>query len=71
MNYYPTQPNIAPIHTHNTPQLQLQAIGGAIRLGYKANPGRSDCLDEMRQIGAVRLSYNSLEDVSSSPGQQC
>ena len=37
MNNNSTQSNtIAPLHTHHLPQLELQAVGGAIRLGRRS-----------------------------------
>ena len=50
---------IAPLHTHHLLQLELQAVGGAIKLGRKKNDG----LDAMRQTIVVRQIVESLDDI--------
>lgn len=50
-NNNPIQPNTTtPIHTHTVPPLELQAVGGAMRLGRK-----KDGLDAMRQTALQNL----------------
>ena len=57
-----TQPN-SPIHTHVVPPLELQAVGGAMRLGYRKNDG----LDAMRQqvlsSAVARRILQQLDDI--------
>ena len=57
-----TQPNTA-IHTHVVPPLELQAVGGAMRLGYRKNDG----LDAMRQqalsSAVARRILQQLDDI--------
>jgi hypothetical protein len=57
-----TQPN-TPIHTHAVPPLELQAVGGAMRLGRRKNDG----LDAMRQqvlsSAVARRILQQLDDI--------
>ena len=51
MNNNPIQPNTTtPIQTHTVPLLELQAVGGAMRLGRT-----KDGLDAMRQTALQNL----------------
>jgi hypothetical protein len=60
-NNNPIQPSTTPIHTHTVPPLELQAVGGAMRLGRK-----NDGLDAMRQTALhnviMRRALGSQDD---------
>lgn len=54
MNNNSTQSTtIGHLHTHHVQQLDLQAVGGAIRLGHKKNVGQNAMTRtfDIRQIG--------------------
>jgi len=67
-NNNPTQPT-TPIHTHTVPPLELQAVGGAMRLGRK-----KDGLDAMRQqaqqSAIVRSIIQQLDDIHPNTDQE-
>jgi len=66
-----TQPSTTttPIHSHPVPPLELQAVGGAMRLGRK-----NDGLDAMRQqalqSAVVRRILQQLDDIPLNSDQQ-
>ena len=69
MNNNPTQPNTTnPIHSHPVPPLELQAVGGAMRLGRK-----KDGLDAMRQqvlqSAAIQSILQQLDDIPLNTDQ--
>jgi hypothetical protein len=67
-NNNPIQPT-TPIHTHPVPPLELQAVGGAMRLGRK-----KDSLDAMRQqalqSAAVRRILQQMDDIPANTDQK-
>jgi len=58
-----------PIHSHPVPPLELQAVGGAMRLGWK-----KDGLDAMRQqalqSAAVRRILEQMQDIPSEVNRE-
>ena len=68
-NNNPIQPSTTPIHSHPVPPLELQAVGGAMRLGRK-----KDGLDAMRQqalqSAVVRRILQQLDDIPPIPDQK-
>ena len=68
-NNNPIQPTIkTPIHSHTLPPLELQAVGGAMRLGRK-----KDGLDAMRQqvlqSAAIQSILQQLDDIPLNTDQ--
>jgi hypothetical protein len=60
MNNNPIQPT-TPIHTHTVPPLELQAVGGAMRLGRK-----NDGLDAMREeVKETTPAYSAEEKLKN------
>jgi len=49
---------MTPIHTHHQPQLELQAIGGAIRLGRKG--------EELGAMGQAAIAGQILDSMQSA-----
>jgi hypothetical protein len=69
-NNNPIQPNTTtPIHPHPIPPLELQAVGGAMRLGRK-----KDGLDAIRQQAlqsvAVRRILQQMDDIPANTDQK-
>jgi len=57
-----TQPK-TPIHTHAVPPLELQAVGGAMRLGYRKNDGLDAMRQQALQSAVMRRILQQLDDI--------
>ena len=58
MDNNPIQPNTTtPIHSHKVPPLELQAVGGAMRLGRK-----NDGIDAVREVAQESTPAFSAEE---------
>jgi hypothetical protein len=64
-----TQPNTTtPIHTHTVPPLELQAVGGAMRLGRK-NDGLEAMRQQALQSAVVQSILQQLDDIPLNTDQ--
>ena len=68
MNNNPIQPNTN-THTHTVPPLELQAVGGAMRLGRK-NDGLDAMRQQVLQSAVVRNILQQLDDIPLNPEQE-
>jgi len=65
MNNNPTQPNTTtPIHSHPVPPLELQAVGGAMRLGRRKDDGLDAMRQQALQSAVVQSILQQLDDIT-------
>ena len=72
MNNNPIQPNTTttPVHTHTVPPLELQAVGGAMRLGRRKDDGLDAMWQQVISSVVARSVLQQLDDIPINPDRE-